>query len=399
MVISVVLNIIVALFIFLAIIAPLQSYFSVMLALFGIYFAINCFYKKRSGKKWFSCNKINCNILRGFGLFFLCLFISSFITLDMNNIGLTFSFFKAAMSFFMIFYMLTENRTVIGVQIGVLVSVLMISSCSFMQILENPSARIDCFYGNPNDFAKMIISLVPCLIYLSWHMPMKFKLIAIIECVAIFFCLVMTASRGSLLSTSVGAIVAVLGVCQGRNWGYDKRKIKRVVLCLCLVIVVGISSLWIIQSQRVGVSVTGGERIPMWESSVSMMIDHPMIGVGATNWNREYVEKYHKPGVQELNLGFPHNMFMYFGSCFGLIGLSGYILYLILTIKGIFESNKMYGNVKVTCSLLMLFIAFAVEGCFDNTLNYKVPSVLYFTIFGYLVSQYINSVRQNRGKN
>ena len=392
MIINVFLNIIVAFFIFLAIIAPTKNYFSVMLITFGIYFIVNYFRKRQLGESCFRWNRTNytTNVLVGIGIFFCCLFASAFITLDKNNIGLTFSFFKTATSFFMILYMLVENRTTIGAQAGVLVGTLIVFICSLTQILDNPSMRIDCFYGNPNDFAKMIISLLPCLIYLLWDMSMKFKVIAALECGAMFVCLVLTASRGSLLGTLVGIIVALIVICMGRRCCYDKKQSRRLILGLCLIIAVGIGSLVAIQSQREGAGEMGGERIPMWESSVNMMIDHPVVGIGAAYWNHEYVETYHKPGVKELNLGFPHNMFMYFGSCFGL---SGYILYLLLTIRGIFESNKIYANEKVTFSLLMLFVAFAVEGCFDNTLNYKVPAVLYFTMFGYLFSQYFETIK------
>ena len=394
--INVMLNVIVASFIALAILVPAKNYFTIMVILFGIYFILDYFYKKMGGKKWLAPIKCEKNIVWGLVIFFICLFTSSFITLDMDNIGLTFSFFKSALSFLLIGYMLTQNHTIAGGQIGILGSVLVICVDGFFQFLQSPNIRIGCFYGNPNDFAKMIISLLPCLIYLFFRENRKwFKVFIVLEILAISSCLIFTASRGAILGIVTGFMAAIIGIYCLHSDSIKKTQLKRVITFSFLFLAIGIGSLIMIQSHRIDAAKMGGERIQMWESSIEMMQDHPLIGVGAAKWKKEYSEHYHKPGIKEY-LGFPHNMFMYFGACFGVIGLGGYILYLALPIKGIYHSAKVYANAKVTFSLLMLFISFLIESCFDNTLNYKMPATLYFTIFGYLFVQYFNDWRMEQ---
>lgn len=383
-------NLIVAMFLGLAITVPMKSYFTAMMVLFVIFCILNYDHIRWEDVKE-KMRKTNKDIWGGIVSFFACLFLSALLTLDKDDIGLTFSFFKSAMSMAMIYYMVMRFGSAQGCYWGICGASLIVFLYAFFQYIQNPNARIDSFYGNPNSFAIMLLLLIPCLYYIARNTRGAFRLLSVGECAAAFLFLVMTGSRGSLLGITIGMLIS-----GGVILCHMKEKItaKRLKLCAVAFLVIaflGGGVLYTIQSSRTGNAAMGGERIQMWEASVEMFRDHPLYGVGATKWNKEYAETYHRPGVIEIHIAFPHNMFMYFGACFGMIGLIGYLSYLILTVKGLYRSAKSFSNNDVTFSLLLLFVSFMVESCFDNTLNYKMVATLYFTCFGYLLSQYVSS--------
>lgn len=385
-----ILNIVVCAFLVLAIMTPTKNYFTVMVGLFVLYVILDFGIMKRKKKKMSFSLEINRNLWYGIGTFFTCLFISAFIAGDIDDIKLTFSFFKSAIALVMIAYMIAKNPVTLGSTLAFAGSTVGILAYSTWQILQNPTMRIDCFYGHPNDFAKMIISLLPCLIFLAWNAGKKLKIVFLVECILLYVCLFYTSSRGVIVGEIIGGVVACVGlIALLRGQTNQKYWTKCVVLIGSLALCAGVVFLYNIQSQRTGPGfLSSGERIEMWESSIDMWKDHPLAGVGAAKWNVAYAATYHKPGIKEMNLGFPHNMFMYFLACFGSIGVAGYIGYLFFTIKGLWESAVRYRNSSTTFSLIMLFTAFFIEGCVDNTLNYKLPATLYFISFGYLLMQY-----------
>jgi O-antigen ligase len=67
---------------------------------------------------------------------------------------------------------------------------------------------------------------------------------------------------------------------------------------------------------------TGGFRLDLWVSSIQMVRDHPLLGVGADNFGYLYQQVYLREGAAaEPNLSHPHNWLLHFWLELGLAGL------------------------------------------------------------------------------
>jgi O-antigen ligase len=68
---------------------------------------------------------------------------------------------------------------------------------------------------------------------------------------------------------------------------------------------------------------TGFFRISLWRSSLNMLRDHPVFGVGLDNFLYAYRGRYILDSAwQEPNLSHPHNIFLDFGTRLGFLGLA-----------------------------------------------------------------------------
>ena len=67
-------------------------------------------------------------------------------------------------------------------------------------------------------------------------------------------------------------------------------------------------------------------RIALWKSTVQMIRDHPLFGVGPDNFLYAYRGRYLLPEAwQEPSLSHPHNVILDFGARLGLIGLGVFL--------------------------------------------------------------------------
>ena len=83
---------------------------------------------------------------------------------------------------------------------------------------------------------------------------------------------------------------------------------------------------------------TGFFRMNLWQSSLNMIRDHPVIGVGLDNFLHEYRGRYILDAAwQEPNLSHPHNILLDFTSRLGFLGLIGgiwlFLSYLQINVK------------------------------------------------------------------
>jgi O-antigen ligase len=71
---------------------------------------------------------------------------------------------------------------------------------------------------------------------------------------------------------------------------------------------------------------TGGFRIDLWLSSLEMVRDHPLLGVGLDNFAYVYKQAYLREGAAaEPNLSHPHNWLLQFWLELGLLGLIAFL--------------------------------------------------------------------------
>jgi O-antigen ligase len=177
--------------------------------------------------------------------------------------------------------------------------------------------RVLAVYGSPNNLALFLDRALPLLIALALFVDDRRRRIAYaLAAIPIALCLYLTYSRGSWLF-ALPAGLLFIGLVSGR-----RARIAIAALCVVAVIVL----VPFLQTERAqslfqtGTG-TGFFRVSVWESSIAMIRDHPIFGVGLDNFLYEY-PKYIKPDAwREPNLSHPHNSVLDFWLRLGILGV------------------------------------------------------------------------------
>jgi putative inorganic carbon (HCO3(-)) transporter len=149
---------------------------------------------------------------------------------------------------------------------------------------------------------------------------------------------------------------------------------------------IAVASLPVLDSERVSshLSLTRGTsfiRVQLWESSLRMIQDHPLLGVGMDNFLYHYRSGYMLPeAVAEPNLSHPHNFVLTFWLQMGIAGLAAFLWLLVTLVRmwhavwsmdpGPFERAAMAGVAGATVDMV-------VHGLVDNS-YFLVDMAFYF---------------------
>ncbi len=135
---------------------------------------------------------------------------------------------------------------------------------------------------------------------------------------------------------------------------------------------------------------TLGERIPLYSSTLNMIKDYSIIGVGYNNWRLQhpfYYGKYiHDDNYLKLNQR-PHNDILWITSEGGLVGLILFmaivLLPIIFTLKNILlKPNEKYR--LINSFLLISIVCILIESLFDFPKQRTVPNLYIWSFLGYL---------------
>lgn len=139
----------------------------------------------------------------------------------------------------------------------------------------------------------------------------------------------------------------------------------------------------------------GGDRVYLAESSIRMIKDHPVFGIGLDQFNRVYTQDgYIMPEAREPELRSPHNIYLHVLVEAGLVGaipmflLWGYMLYYALKV---IRENNPYG-IAFFLGLLTVF----VHGIFDYIFLQRAENQV---IFFFLAIIMLNAIYNKSHKN
>ncbi len=214
---------------------------------------------------------------------------------------------------------------------------------------EGGVRRLRSIYGSPNNVGLYLGRVMPLLVaMILWGGPAptpelgvvpglrawfrsflgdRRRCLYLVSAVPIVTALVLSLSRGALVLGLPAAMIA-MGLLAGRVW----RRITVVTLivgALALFVllqvpgVAGLPRLGDVFDVRSG---TGGFRVALWYSSLWMVRDHPILGVGPDNFLYAYRTRYVLPTAwEEFNLSHAHNVIFDFSTRLGLLGLGAFV--------------------------------------------------------------------------
>jgi len=125
-------------------------------------------------------------------------------------------------------------------------------------------------------------------------------------------------------------------------------------------------------------------RMMIWESSLKMITDSPIFGIGAGNFQTTYLayQKYFPPYL-EWAVPQPHNLFLAFWLESGLIGLVGFAMVTYSLLRLSANAIKKEQDHNLAFLLLAIFLYIVLHGLADTT-YWKNDLSFLFWIFAFL---------------
>ena len=123
-----------------------------------------------------------------------------------------------------------------------------------------------------------------------------------------------------------------------------------------------------ISSVNLTTNVSNVDRLWLWKSSLNMIEDYPLTGIGIKRFSKEYKENYILPNIKQKQLDQPHNNFLQIASEAGIIGLLGFISFSLFIIWSNFVDWYRNKN-PYALMILGMFLAFSLFGMIGNPIS------------------------------
>ena len=173
--------------------------------------------------------------------------------------------------------------------------------------------RVRGFYGSPNNLALYLERAFPMLLALTWkgagrdRFGWARRTAYAVAGLIVLIALVLTMSKGALF-LGVPAALLALGLAQ-RNRRATWTAVGAVAVLGLLILPFAFTERF--RALLNPLSGTGFFRLKLWRSTLAMIADHPLAGVGLDNFLYFYRSRYVLPSAWgELNLSQPHNLLL-----------------------------------------------------------------------------------------
>ncbi len=183
---------------------------------------------------------------------------------------------------------------------------------------EGGLPRLRSVYGSPNNVGLYLGRVLPLLVAIPLFAGnRRRRLLYGLAALPVGAALLLSFSKGALL-LGLPAALLTIGLLAGGRWLWAT---------LTAVVAAGLAAIPLLRLPRFAslLDTQGGTtffRLKLWQATVSMIRDHPWLGVGLDNFLYQYRGRYILPEAwQEPDLSHPHNMFLDHWSRLGIGGL------------------------------------------------------------------------------
>lgn len=326
-------------------------------------------------KFYFSLYPIK-NFLIYYIIFFISLFWAAILYGDLNTVQSTWKYFLWTLPFWIIFLLQSKKFRPDIFDNALGLSLIVIFLSVMPQI--NVQNRVIGYFGQPTLLGTELAILVPTMIMISMY---KFRqgisfrnAILLLATVLGIYTLLMTKTRGAIIGILIGAVLLIALLYSVR-----KHNIKKMILVI-VVTLTAIGGIGIVTIQSFHRSYDY-ERVLLLKSSYEMWENHKLYGVGFGNWAREY-PKYVSPAAKEPNLTIPHNVIASFFDETGIIGGSGFLLFIFGTLVILGRKIQEYPNNIYYQAAFWSFVALMCHGMVDTGITNRNALQSIFAILG-----------------
>ena len=246
-------------------------------------------------------------------------------------------------------------------------------------------------WDNPNTLVDRLAILIPFMgaAFYKLKGSMLWRGLNVLSLLAITAAVCMTRSRGGIAGLICGLLaVGVLywPMCKCK-WSYA----KKMVLSVAAVMVVSAMALAITMATfSRGSSDTTRKYI--MQASYQMFEKHPLAGVGLENYvaeNMQQVKSMQEADTAESTaIGkaalhrHSHNVFLYLMATTGVIGLVGYVIFMLLIWCCLIGSVIRHKNMMLTWAMMAVIILLNVHGLVDLSILHRKISWMFFGMLG-----------------
>lgn len=234
---------------------------------------------------------------------------------------------------------------------------------------EGGLMRLRSVYGSPNNVALYLGRMIPLIVAMALMGKGRRRILYAAALLPVGAAILLTYSKGSLLLGLPASLVVVLILWRrsvgGRIWPW----LTGVAL---LGIVALASALQIpqIAGRLNPQGETGFFRLNLWQSSLNMIRDHPVFGVGLDNFLYSYRGRYILDSAwREPNLNHPHNIVLDFATRLGILGLAAGIWLVVAFLRVAIRLQSTVHQVwkPVAIGLLGFLTYMIVHGLVDHS--------------------------------
>lgn len=224
--------------------------------------------------------------------------------------------------------------------------------------------RIAATFPHPNDLALYLERPVVAGIALAFCFRSSVSRWWLVPVVPAGAVLILTFSRGALIGAAIAAVVIV--------WLGQRHRLALAAGGVCVAggaILAGFASSRILNLAAGG---SGSMRIDIWHSSVLMIRDHPIFGIGPDQFLYQYAPRYIYPQAwSERFTSHPHNLILDIWLRLGIMGLVVAVLYVIVLLR---RARRLIalGSV-IGLAAFAALLAGTIHGMVDN--GYFLPGL------------------------
>jgi O-antigen ligase len=192
--------------------------------------------------------------------------------------------------------------------------------------------------------------------------------------------LVLSFSRGALLLALPAAILAMGWLAGGRYRG----------AAMAVVLVGALALIPLLRLPRFGALLdlergTTFFRLKLWRSSIRMIREHPLFGVGPGNFLAAYRTRYILPAAwEEFSLGHPHSIYLDHWTRLGLLGVVAGAAAQVAFWRALRRGSR---RDPLTLGLAGSMAALLAHGLVDNAIFFPELALAFFLMLGLTVRQ------------
>ena len=228
--------------------------------------------------------------------------------------------------------------------------------------------RVRSVYASPNNLGLFLGRIVPILtsLVLFDRSPLRRAFHGLIS-LPILVCFYLTYSRGAWL-LGLPAALLFIGLVRGGRAIWAALGASLAAAGGLLLPLLGTERMASTFNTQGG---TAFLRLKLWEGSLNMIQDHPLLGVGLDNFLYQYRTRYILPGAwKEADLSHPHNIVLDYWTRLGALGVAA-IAWLEIAFfrKGLSLYRRLPDGLEraLILGLMASMVDFLAHGLIDNS--------------------------------
>jgi putative inorganic carbon (HCO3(-)) transporter len=220
--------------------------------------------------------------------------------------------------------------------------------------------RAQAWYPSANHLALLLGRTLPFAFAAALALANRW-LWAIVAVLALG--MLLTFSTGGWVGASAGVFVALIIL------GRRRLAVRLGVGMLAgLVVVMGLGISGLLPERFNPLRQTGGFRVDLWLSTLAMIHDHPVLGIGLDNFSYLYQQQYLREGaVAEPNLSHPHNWLLHVWIELGVVGVIAFVGLLAQFIRTARVALTSAGSTWLIAGAVGAMTDLLVHGLIDNS--------------------------------